>query len=74
MHTLGIILLVLASAFTAMWASRRGAAAARLRWLSFALAAAALVLALWTVWRMVGDHQRAAGVAAAPPVPAGSAS
>jgi hypothetical protein len=59
-HTLGIIVLVLASAFTAQWASRRSAAASRLRWLSLGLAAAALGLALWTVGRMFGDHRRAA--------------
>jgi hypothetical protein len=65
-QTLGIIVLVLASAFTAMWASRRGAAAPRLRWLSAGLATAALGLALWTVRQMVGDHRRAAPVHASP--------
>ena len=65
MRTLAILVLVLASAFTAQWASRRGAAAPRLRRLSLGLAAAALGLALWTVAQMVGDHRRAAPVPSA---------
>lgn len=66
MHLIGIILLVLASAFTAQWAARRGAAAPRLRWLSVGLAVAALGLALWTASRTLGDHRRAASAEATP--------
>ena len=55
--TLGILVLVLASVFTGYRARRPGASPS-LRWLSIALAAAALALALWTVKQMVSDHRR----------------
>jgi len=58
MLTLIILLLVVASGFTAKRAARPGADA-RLRWLSIALGVAALALALWTVRKMVIDHRRA---------------
>ena len=69
MHLIGIVLLVLASAFTAQWAARRGAAARGLRWLSVGLAAAALGLALWTVRQTLDDHRRAAPAETAPAPP-----
>ena len=59
MSTSGVILLVLASAFTAHRARQRGPAAARLRWLSLGLAAVALGLALWAVVQTMGEHRRA---------------